>query len=105
MALRSLPDHPDLAELEGAVEALRSAHGQGRLPAAARIKGQHPRWRPHTLPEILAAELPLADAQLVIAREYGFESWTALRRHVEVAAEWARLTPHPGFDEALAAFD
>jgi len=33
--------------------------------------------------QIAAAVLSLRDAQLVVAREYGFENWTHLKRHIE----------------------
>ena len=105
MALRSLPDHPDLDQLELQAQELQRAHGAGQLPAAARIAGHHPALSGSALPEILAAPFSLADAQLVIAREHGFSSWAKLRLHVDAAARWSRLTPYPGFEEALAALD
>ena len=54
---------------------------------------------------MFAHPLALADAQLVLAREYGFESWAALKHHVEVGSRIARVQPHPRFAEALAALD
>ena len=42
----------------------------------------------------------LADAQHALARQYGFSSWTRLKRHVEVPPSTARLPqarlPAPG---------
>ena len=43
----------------------------------------------------------LADAQRVIAREYGYRSWAALRRHVEGASPDASATPDDGTDAML----
>ena len=37
--------------------------------------------------EIPGAAFSLRDAQLVIAREYGFESWPKLKRYVETLSE------------------
>jgi ankyrin repeat protein len=39
------------------------------------------------------AELQLADAQLALARAYGFASWPRLREHIELVTPWRR-TPH-----------
>ena len=81
MAPRSLPDSPNLEQLKKQAKSLlRDAHAGGddalarfaALPAfAKRQQG------------IDARELALHDAQSVIAREYGFPSWNALREEVE----------------------
>ena len=42
-----------------------------------------------------ARPLPLADAQLVLAREYGFDSWARLKQHVELADAVARFQSAP----------
>src|SRR4029434_6308318 len=47
----------------------------------------------------------VADAQLVIAREYGFRQWSELKHRVEQARQIERIKPHPGFEAALAALD
>ena len=39
------------------------------------------------------AQLQLADAQLALARAYGFASWPRLREHIELVTPWRR-TPH-----------
>jgi ankyrin repeat protein len=57
------------------------------------------------LASILAKRLSVAGAQLVIAREYGFESWAKLKHRVEYARRLARFTPHPRFADAVAALD
>ncbi len=49
--------------------------------------------------------LALADAQLVIAREYGFQNWAQLKHRVQLTGQIGQLKPHPGFDAALAALD
>jgi ankyrin repeat protein len=59
-------------------------------------------WLPQA---VLDKPLALADAQLVIAREYGFRNWTELKHRIEQARQIERLEPHPGFDAALAALD
>jgi ankyrin repeat protein len=59
-------------------------------------------WPPRA---VLDKPLALADAQLVIAREYGFRTWSELKRRVEQARQIERIKPHPGFDAALAALN
>src|SRR5262245_10377114 len=59
-------------------------------------------WPPRA---VLDKPLALADAQLVIAREYGFGNWSDLKRRVEQARQIERIKPHPGFDAALAALN
>jgi hypothetical protein len=54
---------------------------------------------------ILDTRVSVADAQLVIAREYGFEKWPQLKQFVATAGRVAKFTPHPRFDEAVAAMD
>lgn len=53
-------------------------------------------------PHAAVRSFSLADAQFVIAREAGFESWTYLKRHVE--ASWrSRFVPYERFAADLAA--
>jgi len=40
-----------------------------------RVKLHHPRFQNSMADEIVRTRFALADAQLVIAREHGFESW------------------------------
>jgi ankyrin repeat protein len=48
-----------------------------------RVKKHHPRFRDLPEDEIAGTRFALADAQFVMAREHGFESWTKFARHVE----------------------
>ena len=76
MPTRSLPPRPSLAQLKIQANELRQEHRDGRPSAAARIAAHHPRFKSGQPPEaVLASTLTLTDAQLVIAREYGFDSW------------------------------
>jgi hypothetical protein len=100
---RSLPARPSLAQLKRQANELHQAHGLGKAAAAARIAAHHPRFRNADATTVLDGPFALADAQLVIAREYGSESWAALKHRVELAAELARFTPHPRFADAESA--
>jgi ankyrin repeat protein len=51
--------------------------------ALARIRENYPRWRNLPEEQVAASPFALADAQLVIARKYGFASWSKLRSHVK----------------------
>lgn len=92
MPSRSLPDRPNLEQYKKqAKEFLReTAAGDPRewgtpggrgSEAIGRILSHHPRLKDAT-PEQLRA-ISLADAQLVVAREHGFESWLKFAKHVE----------------------
>jgi ankyrin repeat protein len=72
---RVLPDRPSLEQLrKQAKDLLRDAHA-GDAGALARITAAtHPEG---------GARISLADAQLALAREYGFTSWPRLAHHVE----------------------
>lgn len=73
-AARVLPARPSLDSLRKQAKKLARDAAAGNRNAVARIQAQLPR-----------ATLPLAnrDAQLVIAREYGFASWPALTAEVQ----------------------
>ncbi len=80
----------DLGQLKKqAKEWLRKARS-GDSEALDLLRRLHPRG------DALAADpaqLQLADAQLALARAYGFASWPRLREHIELVTPWRR-TPH-----------
>jgi len=76
-----------------AKELLRAAWS-GDADALSRIRALHP-----SPPS--AELLKLADAQLVVARGYGFESWAALKHKIESLTK----TPVERFLAALDAGD
>jgi ankyrin repeat protein len=84
-----LPDNPDLEHLKGQARTLQRQVRAGESAALATVEAFHPR------PEAVDGPtgFRLADAQLVLARQYGFASWPALRRHLAVVEEFAR-SPH-----------
>src|SRR5258706_89764 len=70
-------------------------HDARNQAAAQRIREFHPRFNRATDAEIFNAQLSLGDAQLTIAREYGFPSWARLKRHIEKPTISDRLDlPH-----------
>ena len=78
-----LPPRPSLRQLRNRAKDLLQASRQGEPDAIRRIGESHPRFSGLSQAEIAAAEIVLADAQLVIARELGFDSWPRLKKHVE----------------------
>lgn len=105
MSFRSLPSRPNLDQLRIQANELHRAHREGDRSAAARIAAHHPEMRRLSLQEVLDRPLALADAQLVLAREYGFHNWAELKRRVELSGRLGEIAPHPRFSEALAALD
>ena len=95
--MSNLPENPSLDHLRRQARTLLRQFRAADADAVARVREHHP--RPHD-------PLRLADAQLVVARSYGFASWPALRRHMDVVGRFAR-SPHTvppsadGADELL----
>src|SRR5688500_4353281 len=100
MPARTLPARPDLEQLTLQAKELLHAHRDGSIAAAARIAAHHPRFTGQSGRAVRDAHLVLADAQLVLAREYGFESWPDLRARVQMGTQIAAIAPHPRFEEA-----
>lgn len=81
--LRPLPSRPSLAFDRKAAKALLRSLKAGDPEAVARAHAQHAE-----LNAISAARATLSDAQLVIAREYGFASWPRLvQYHAGIARQ------------------
>ncbi len=89
-----LPPRPSLEMQQKRAKDLLRAAWRREPEALARLRALHP--KPPD-PEALK----LADAQLVVARGYGFESWAALKRRIDALT----LTPVDQFRRALAAGD
>src|SRR6202165_89150 len=95
MPVRRLPSNPNLDHLKYQAKDLRKEHTTRTPGVAQRIREFHPRFGRATDAEIFAAHLTLTDAQLAIAREYGFPSWTRLKAHIEKPTLSDRLNlPH-----------
>src|SRR5262245_42312777 len=82
MPSRELPAHPNLEQLKKQAKSLL-AEAKARDEEALRRCAVLPSLSGQSLDQIGAADLALHDAQSVLAREYGFVSWNALREEVE----------------------
>lgn len=91
---RALPARASLEQQKTLAKELLRAFAQGDSTALARVRD--------ILPD--KPRIGLAEAQFVVAREYGFHDWTALKRHIDerVAAERA---PHEQMHDAMQRRD
>jgi hypothetical protein len=89
----SLPNKPDLEHLKDDAKAVRDGVRSGSDEAVALVREHHPRLGGLTAGSPEATAFRLADAQLALARRYGFRSWPRLRRHVELVCRLSRV-PH-----------
>lgn len=80
---RSLPERANLdQQKKQARELLRAA--QAHDPAALqRFRAHHPRFGGRSDRELGDTMFALHDAQLALAREYGFPNWAALKQEIE----------------------
>ena len=72
---RTLRDKPDLAQLKRQAKELLQAFAAGGADAAAEVHAHYQGADP--------ARFALHDAQLVLARSYGFDSWPKLKAFVD----------------------
>ena len=105
MPTRTLPPRPSLDQLKIQANELHRAHGDRSPSAAGRVAAHHPEMKGWPAQAVLDRPLALADAQLVVAREYGFRNWGELKHRVEQVRQIERIERHAGFDAALAAQD
>jgi hypothetical protein len=101
---KQLPSQPNLEQLKKQAKDLRKLHASGDAEAIRRTRESHSQLVDEPDAAIRDAEFSLSDAQLVIAREYGFESWPKLKEHVQ-SATLETSDPAELFKEAVVADD
>src|ERR1700721_755562 len=74
--VRPLPPNPNLDKQRKLAKTLARDYWRGHREAVERVRALHPK---PPAPEDFA----LSDAQLVIARGYGFASWPQLKREID----------------------
>lgn len=103
MAL-SLPADPDLEHLRRAARRLQRAVRSGDPEALERVSLHHPEGPPED-----RTVFALSDAQLVVARTYGFPSWPRLLAHLrasqDLSRDMAALDPVGDVESAAAQAD
>jgi hypothetical protein len=81
--VRPIPAKPNLEFDGNQAKALLDAAQHGELDAVRRFNANHPRLGTVRDPLLLGKTVALHDAQLVVAREYGFASWPRWKQFVE----------------------
>jgi ankyrin repeat protein len=81
---KPLPAHPSLEQYKKQAKELLKAYRSADVESIRRVKRNHPRFEKLAEPGFDIGNFALADAQLVIAREYGFESWPKFAKQIEV---------------------
>jgi catechol 2,3-dioxygenase-like lactoylglutathione lyase family enzyme len=71
---------PNLDNLKKRAKTLVKQHRERCYPVAEKLRDRLPKFAKLTDREILAAPFTLADAQAVVAKDAGFESWAALTK-------------------------
>jgi catechol 2,3-dioxygenase-like lactoylglutathione lyase family enzyme len=78
---------PNLENLRKQAKLVLRWHRDRYYPVAAQIRSVLPRFRELSDPDILNAPFKLADAQELVARQQGFESWQALREGLQAMSD------------------
>ena len=85
-----LPATPSLELLGDFAKALRKALRASDPEAISRLLKHHPKYESASAGAVAGSDVSLRDAQLVIAREHGYENWASLKKYVVAANEGAR---------------
>jgi uncharacterized glyoxalase superfamily protein PhnB len=83
---------PNLENLKKQAKLVLRWHRDRYYPVAAQIRATLPRYRHMTDPEVLAHSFKLSDAQELVARQHGFDSWEALKAGLPTMADRAERT-------------
>ena len=94
---------PSLENLKKQAKLFLRWHRDRHYPVAAQIRAVLPRYRHLSDPEILAASFKLSDAQELVARSHGFESWQALKIGIDAMPQQPDLTGSKAVIVATAA--
>ena len=93
MPPRGLPGNANLEQLKNGAKSFQRAVRAGDVGAAEVVNEFHPRLGSAAPGSPELDGFTRADAQLVIARQFGFSSWPKLKAHLELVARYAR-SPH-----------
>ena len=89
MDAKRLPARPSLEQYKKQAKELvkdfraEQSGKSSESTAIQRVKTWHPRFADLPADKISSTKFALADAQFVIAREHGFESWPEFAKHIE----------------------
>jgi ankyrin repeat protein len=101
MDVKELPARPSLEQYKKQAKHLLKACKSRNPEALQRIKKYHLRFERLSDSEFARVKIALADAQLAVAHEHGFESWPKFANRIEELAAQVFLA---GVTDPLAAF-
>ena len=84
---------PNLENLKKQAKLIVRWHRERHYPVAAQIRGHLPRFLNMPDSQILAASFRLSDAQELVARQQGFDSWQALKTGLSTATPLKAKAP------------
>jgi len=84
---------PNLENLKKQAKLILRWHRERHYPVAAQIRGLMPRFLNMSDSEILRASFKLSDAQEMVARQHGFESWQALKTGLPITSRELKSSP------------
>ena len=92
---KPLPARPSLEQYKKQAKELLKAYRSADVETIRRVKRNHPRFEKLAEPGFDISKFALADAQLVIARERGFETWPKFAQRIEVINSEAAAGANP----------
>jgi uncharacterized glyoxalase superfamily protein PhnB len=81
---------PNLENLKKQAKLILRWHREAHYPVAAQIRGHLPRFLNMPDSEILAASFKLGDAQEMVARQQGFDTWQAMKTGLSTTSPKAK---------------
>jgi catechol 2,3-dioxygenase-like lactoylglutathione lyase family enzyme len=84
---------PNLENLKKQAKLILRWHRERHYPVAVQIREHLPRFLNMSDSDILAASFKLSDAQEIVARQQGFDSWQALKTGLPTMSLKAKASP------------
>ena len=81
--MKSLPKHPNMEFFKKEAQVLHSLHQQGNVSCCDTLRQYNASFKEKTNTEILSTEFCYDEAQRIIAHEYGYSNWLALKHFIE----------------------
>jgi hypothetical protein len=89
---------PNLENLKKQASSYCGGTSERRYPVGTQIRGHLPRFLNMPDSEILAASFKLSDAQEMVARQQGFDSWQALKTGLSTTSLKLKSSPSKAND-------
>ena len=100
---RGLPERPHLDVPKREARELLQQWRNGEPDAFERIRRRHPKYHDTGDAAMPVASFRLSDAQLVLAREYGFSNWAELKQRIDANSVARELAAAIRADDRAAA--